>query len=447
MTYTMVLRTLAVALCLIGIVQARPAQAQRENSRGLSVESAAGSAQSWALLIGIDDYAELPDNQYCARDVQAIQDVLIAGGVPAGNVFVLHSNVALLKYLPSKANLQRQLEVVPKLAGPQDRLLVVFCGHAVQSGGKSYLCPIEARLETPRETLVAWDMVCRQLAESPAAHKLLVADVARGPAGTLTGAADKFLASLGDLPGDVALLTSCRAGQTSRLDKERETSFFMRLLRQGLEGEADRKGGNGDGQIGLAELFGYVREQMKVAAGAGSSAQTPVLFPETAGDWALCSVPQFQPAESTWPVPIDNSDALPADLESLAAISPASLRALRRAWNYMSFQYGGDRAIADANDAIQLDPNNRWAYVVRGFHYRKAGDLEKALADFRKLGIPLPCFVFSGQADLKLGDQTVATLFRGDKVYVTKANGEWFWVEGAGKAQGKKGWVNKQDIQ
>ena len=45
---------------------------------------------------------------------------------------------------------------------------------------------------------------------------------------------------------------------------------------------------------------------------------------------------------------------------------------------------GYDRAIADFDEAIKLNPNDANAYYNRGLAYKKKGDKEQAIADFRK---------------------------------------------------------------
>lgn len=43
-----------------------------------------------------------------------------------------------------------------------------------------------------------------------------------------------------------------------------------------------------------------------------------------------------------------------------------------------------DKAIADFNKAIELDPEYALAYSTRGFAYTKLGEKEKAISDFEK---------------------------------------------------------------
>lgn len=427
-----------------------PLHAEQDDSnvpRPPKLDLESSRPQQWAVLIGVDDYAEISDLQYCSSDVRGLRDRLIAAGFAADNVFLMNDGAAEQKYLPSKANIERQLEVVLKLADEEDLLLVAFCGHAIEADGKSYLCSMEARRGALDETLVPLQYVYRQLSSCPARRKLLLIDTARNISQPGWKATEGFVKSLQDPPKGVCCLIGCRGGQVSLLDGKLERGVFMHHLARGLEGEADRDGGNGDEQISLAELFDYVRRNTERYAVEKNLVQTPTLLPEETPDFQIGTVPAYVPKEFAWPGLDDNSEAIPADLETLTNIDPRSLRALRRAWNPMAMQFGADRAIADCTEAIRLDPNNGWAYIWRGFLYRKKGDIEKAMHDYKKLGIPLPCYVYSRTAELKLGDKVVATLSRRDIVYVTKANGDWFWVKGAGEASDSSGWIHKSDIQ
>ena len=52
----------------------------------------------------------------------------------------------------------------------------------------------------------------------------------------------------------------------------------------------------------------------------------------------------------------------------------------------MAYYYKGeyDKAIADCNKAIELDPELALAYFDRGFAYMELGEKEKALSDFEQ---------------------------------------------------------------
>jgi Tfp pilus assembly protein PilF len=43
-----------------------------------------------------------------------------------------------------------------------------------------------------------------------------------------------------------------------------------------------------------------------------------------------------------------------------------------------------DRAIADCNEAIRVQPNGFQGYDLRGFLFEKKGETDKAIADYRR---------------------------------------------------------------
>jgi tetratricopeptide (TPR) repeat protein len=43
-----------------------------------------------------------------------------------------------------------------------------------------------------------------------------------------------------------------------------------------------------------------------------------------------------------------------------------------------------DRAIADYNQALRIDPQNAWAYNNRGIAWRNKGDYDRAIADYNQ---------------------------------------------------------------
>jgi hypothetical protein len=60
-----------------------------------------------ALLIGVDDYAEMRTLRFCGADMRALQRRLIASGFPEKQLFLLDDKADQTKYRPVKANMQR----------------------------------------------------------------------------------------------------------------------------------------------------------------------------------------------------------------------------------------------------------------------------------------------------------------------------------------------------
>src|SRR5262245_18013432 len=68
------------------------------------------SAQRWALLIGVNDYANVQRLQYCVADQEALAKRLIATGFPEDQVYLLIDKAEKQRYRPSKLNIEKQLE-------------------------------------------------------------------------------------------------------------------------------------------------------------------------------------------------------------------------------------------------------------------------------------------------------------------------------------------------
>jgi hypothetical protein len=98
-------------------------------------------AERWAVLIGVDDYANANDLQFCGADQTALRDRLVAAGFRAENVVLMHDRAADNKYKPSQRNIEQQLSLVISNAEADDLLVVAFSDHGVSPAGKSSLCP------------------------------------------------------------------------------------------------------------------------------------------------------------------------------------------------------------------------------------------------------------------------------------------------------------------
>jgi uncharacterized caspase-like protein len=224
------------------------------------------AASRWALLIGVDDYAEAEKLRFCGADMQALSKQLIGSGFGEEQVFVLHDQSAQSKYRPSKANIERRLELVLGLVEQGDLVVVGFSGHGVHLNDKSYLCPEDTRLEEPG-SMVSLDSVYERLQKCPAAFKLLLVDACRNdprPGGTKsltpTAGTKQFAKSLDRPPEGILLLTSCASGQISWEEEKFGHGVFMHYVLEGLQGAADVEH---KGQVSLMELYHYANLKTK----------------------------------------------------------------------------------------------------------------------------------------------------------------------------------------
>ncbi|HET6881646.1 MAG TPA: SUMF1/EgtB/PvdO family nonheme iron enzyme [Pirellulales bacterium] len=252
------------------------------------VYSAEEPDQRWALLIGVDDYAELEDLRYAGADVRALKQELLGRGFDPQNVFVVEDHAAETKYRPSKGNIERQLKLVMELADRNDLVLIAFSGHGVHVDGKSYLCPADALLDDA-DTLVSLDWVYERLKRCPAALKLMVVDACRddprlgGRRGPQSAdVTSRFAADLERPPQGVVILNSCAPGQASMEEKQFGHGVFMHFLIEGLHGGADD---NRDGRVSLGELSQFAGLQTKrYVARQFNGVQTPKLQGDLATD-------------------------------------------------------------------------------------------------------------------------------------------------------------------
>ena len=270
-----------------------------ETQKGIEVESAGD--QRWAVLVGVNDYAELNDLKYCKSDVEALADQLPNIGFPSENIFLLTDDAGDSKYLPSRNNIRRQLEVVLSLADPQDLVLVVFSGHGMHLEGESFFCPSGAVVKDPQETMISLDFVYQRLETCKARQKLLWVDACRNdprPPGRKDPRAHRkgveaFVESLENTPEGILTLASCAAGQVSWEDPNLEHGVFMHYLMEGLSGKADSQSGNKDRMISLLELYKYANLNTKRFVGRERrDLQTPELFGRITGDFILVNLGQ-----------------------------------------------------------------------------------------------------------------------------------------------------------
>lgn len=235
----------------------------------LALGSAASAAEPkrWALLIGVDDYVGFVDLRFCGHDATALADSLRHADFDEQSVFLLNDASKEIRYRPFKANIEKELDIVLSLAGPDDLVIVSFSGHGVHLDGKSYLCPSEADDARPGETMIAVDDVYKKFDQCPAAMKLLLVDACRNdprPAGRKSASPEADRRSLAaDFqrpPDGIAVLTSCAPGQISWEDEGLKHGVFMHHVIRGLAGDAD---GNKNGRVTLNELYDYTSQNVK----------------------------------------------------------------------------------------------------------------------------------------------------------------------------------------
>jgi uncharacterized caspase-like protein/peptidoglycan/xylan/chitin deacetylase (PgdA/CDA1 family) len=229
----------------------------------------AGYANSWAIVIGIDDYQKWPKLQYAVRDAEGVRQALVDKlGFAAERVVTLKNAEA------TRAGILAAFQDKIAHGGVQknDRIFVFFAGHGATrklSSGRDlgYIVPYDSdpsRFETDAIPMTE----IQNIAESMAArHALFVMDACYSGLGLTRGAgSSNFLRDNARRIGR-QMLTAGGSDQLVADGGPNGHSVFTWTLLQALNGKADL---NGDGMITATELAAYV-----APAVATVSHQTP----------------------------------------------------------------------------------------------------------------------------------------------------------------------------
>jgi peptidoglycan/xylan/chitin deacetylase (PgdA/CDA1 family)/uncharacterized caspase-like protein len=226
--------------------------------------------ESWAVVVGIDNYAKWPKLHYAVNDANGIKEILTRKySFKADHVFTL---------LNEDATRERILSVLgdtlsnPKTVHRDDRVFVFFAGHGatrkLPSGRDlGYIVPFDADLENFQGQSISMTNF-QDISESiPAKHVFFVMDSCYSglalTRGQLTG---NYIREVSKRMAR-QMLTAGGANEQVADNGPNGHSIFTWTVLQGLEGRADL---NSDGFISGGELSSYVAPSV-----SGLSKQTP----------------------------------------------------------------------------------------------------------------------------------------------------------------------------
>jgi peptidoglycan/xylan/chitin deacetylase (PgdA/CDA1 family)/TolA-binding protein len=240
--------------------------------------------ESWAAIIGIDDYVNWQKLEYAAHDAQGIKDLLIQKyNFKPDHVFTL---------LNGQATRQNILSLLgdklgdPTMVQHEDRVFVFYAGHGatrkLASGRElGYIIPVDADLTDFEGTAISMTNFQDISEAMPAKHVLFVMDSCYSGLALTRGGGD--LPSTQNYLNEISrrearqMFTAGGADQQVADNGPNGHSVFTWTLLQGLDGRADL---NGDGVITATELAAYV-----APAVSALSHQTPAFgnLPGTEG--------------------------------------------------------------------------------------------------------------------------------------------------------------------
>ncbi len=214
--------------------------------------------ESWAVIIGIDNYLKWPKLHYAVNDANGVKEIL------QRKYHFRPDHIMTL--LNEEATREKILSVLgdtlsnPKEVFHDDRVLVFFAGHGVTRklpSGRDlgYIVPFDADLENFQGQSISMTNF-QDISESiPAKHVFFVMDSCySGLALTRGQAANNYIREVSRRTAR-QMLTAGGANEEVADNGPNGHSVFTWTMLQGLEGRADL---NSDGYISAAELASYV---------------------------------------------------------------------------------------------------------------------------------------------------------------------------------------------
>ncbi len=227
---------------------------------------------SYALVIGIDQYKGWPRLQHAVRDARAVQETLQTqfGFRPENVVTLTDADATRANILRALNGLARDKAGASKLKR-DDRVFVFFAGHGstrrLPSGRDvGYIIPVDAGTDDLQTDAIAMPQL-QELGEAlPAKHAFFVIDACYSGLGLTragsSGGSANFVRDNARRMGR-QMMTAGGADQQVADDGPGGHSVFTWTLLQALSGKADL---NGDGLITATELAAYVAPAVSAIA-------------------------------------------------------------------------------------------------------------------------------------------------------------------------------------
>jgi len=238
--------------------------------------------KKYALLIGINRYHEsLGPLKYAVNDCKRLADVLTRGtdGFAPENVLLVTDDQPEDRR-PTYANIHSWLASWLSQPKDDDTVLVYFCGHGHDMGGKCYLAPGDATLQTMHVTGIPVAYVQDLLGRCKAQQKLLVLDACHSGAGRDVAAMSGSMLDQIAAGKGIYTITACDADELSHEWDEKKQGVFSYYLAEALSGACPP---DAQGRITAESLYEWVYDRVRSWAAKKRCAQTPKRFAEGAG--------------------------------------------------------------------------------------------------------------------------------------------------------------------
>ena len=213
--------------------------------------------ESWAVIVGIDQYARWPRLSYAGNDARAMRDLLIRKyAFKPENITMLLNEQATREHILSAMG---DALADPAKVAREDRVFVFFAGHGATRrlpNGRSlgYIVPVDADLANYQSQAISMTNFQDVSEGIPAKHVFFLTDACYSGLAATRGGGQNYLQEVTRRMAR-QVLTAGGADEEVADNGPNGHSIFTWTVMQGLEGRADL---NGDGFITASELAAYV---------------------------------------------------------------------------------------------------------------------------------------------------------------------------------------------
>lgn len=233
--------------------------------------------EAYAVVIGVENYRNVPSVDYAARDAQVMRNYLIrAMGFKTENVVLLQNETA------TKSDMEKNLERwLRNQVSRKSRVFVYFAGHGSpnQKTREGYLIPYNGDPAYLDSTAYPVRRLFDSLARLPSRDVTVVLDACftgTGGRSTLPKGVRPLVVSLKGPPvgQNTTFLSAAGWNEISTYSRKGRHGLLTYHLLRGLKGAADA---DKNKRITTGELFDYVRPKVRRDARRQNVRQTPTL--------------------------------------------------------------------------------------------------------------------------------------------------------------------------
>ena len=231
----------------------------------------------YALIVGVEKYADLPAATYAESDAKAMGDFVRAMGVPARNIETLTGIRA------TRSGLLKNLETwLANNVNENSTVYFYYSGHGAPdpATGLAYLVPLDGDPQYLADTGYPLKRLYEKLGKLKAKRVIVMLD------SCFSGAGGRSVLAKGARPlvnsvdtgydsdgGKIEVLSASASDQISGTDDASGHGLFTYQLLTGLNGAAE----DAQGRVTMKSLFAYLKPKVMDEAHRANREQTPQL--------------------------------------------------------------------------------------------------------------------------------------------------------------------------